>query len=189
MIDDLDAELVAAQITPVPEASGLPRNEAFRIAQDFRDASAFTGWPSVDEELWLGPRYVLRASAGIRGYGFVRLRAAVGGGPMTGFAAPLKPDGFDEEADVVRVLEALRAGAPVGDSPAVTYLRTAAPKLGYHPLAASSGRSSVIEAAAGRWFLRQTGPRMLVIEPLPKETTSGGRYEPAGAYGELWQVR
>lgn len=187
-IDDLDAARLAAWIAPVPAAPGLPRNEAIRIAGAFAEAGRVTTWPATGPAVWLGIRVALRATSGTRGYAFARVE--VRGGALRGFVAPLRPGSFDEETDVAAAVAALQAGRPVGASRAASYVRTAAPAHGDHPIVAARGPSAVIDGGDGaRAFLRQLGDRLLVIEPRSTATASGARYEPAAAYAELWRLR
>lgn len=184
LLDDVDAAARAVWIARVPEAPGLPRNDAARIADEFTAAGAVTAWPAAGVTAWFGVRVAMRASGDERGYGFARL-----GADRRGFVAPLRAGSFDEETALEALLAAVRAGQPPADGPAVDYVRDAAPARGPYPVVATRGASAVIDGGPdARWFVRQAGARLLVIEPWPATTGTGAPYPPAGAYAELWPL-
>ncbi|MBK9033522.1 MAG: hypothetical protein IPL61_20020 [Myxococcales bacterium] len=186
-LDDVDASAIVSWIAPVPEAPGLPRNDAIRIATEFVAAPSVSGWPDDAEAVWLGTRVTLRATGSTRSYAFARVD---GRGPAPrGFIAPLRSTSFAEETDLEQVVAALRAERAVGASPAVAYVRAAEPVHGYRPIVAARGLSAVIDGGPdARAFVRQAGARLLVLEPRSTATASGAPYAPAGAYSELWRL-
>jgi hypothetical protein len=124
-------------------------------------AGPFTGCAAIPST-YLGVMYPVGGIGdGLEVPFFLQVRPTAGGCEAS--ARVLVTESPAEEADVAAVLVALRAGQPApAGSPAIAYVRTAAPPTGYHPLEPTTGISTALPFS-GTMFLRSIGARVLLV--------------------------
>ena len=94
-----------------------------------------------------------------------------------------------EDGDAEEVFEALRGNEPWPPHPwrksdVVEFVKTTSAYLGYRPIAKSTG-NSIVYLDEKKWYLRQIGNRMLLIQLFGPQTKAGYR---GGHYAELWKL-
>ncbi|HMR11074.1 MAG TPA: hypothetical protein PKA88_35085 [Polyangiaceae bacterium] len=172
-------------------AAGTPRAEACRIARDFAAAAPVAAWPSSGRAVWYGRTYrvVSGKAENVAPYffqvepgkntstslSFDELKFVL---PVHGSARDLIPENASERADADAVLAALMSSKPIPESPAVSFMKTAAPENGFRAMADSSSASTIL-VSKHRIYVRQHGTRLVMVEPHD----SGG-----GWFSELWRL-
>jgi hypothetical protein len=172
------------------KATGL-RIEACRIAKEFAKGTPPPTWSASGREVWFGRTY--RSVAGEAdstelyflqvqpGHPpAIELSAEESKGTLSveGSSRDLFPETPAEKAEAEGLLAALKSGAPVPSSGALTFLRTATPKNGYRAMASTKGASNLI-VARFPVFIRTSGNHLVMVEPHEK----GG-----GWFSELWKL-
>jgi hypothetical protein len=156
------------------------------LVSEAAGAAPFDPCPSA-QSVWLGEIVPVGGQSARAVPYFVQIRpTALGGCEASGRV--LVTESAAEEEDMARVLAALRAGQPLPPSPAVDYVRSAAPPSGFYPLSATTGVSSTIEGEDQ--YLRRSGARLLLLED---GGGAGVQYPQAGivaslVVGELWPI-
>jgi hypothetical protein len=156
------------------------------LVSEVAGAAPFGPCPTT-QSVWLGEIVPVGGQSARAVPYFVQIRpTAFGGCEASGRV--LVTESAAEEEDVARVLAALRAGQPLPPSPAVDYVRSAAPPSGFHPLRATNGVSSTIEGEYQ--YLRRAGARLLLLED---GGGTGVEYSQVGltaslVAGELWPI-
>lgn len=171
---------------------GASPAEACALATTFTTATAFEGCPSAGQSTWLGVVYPVDGPTVTGAVPFflqVRPAPSAGPGACEASARVLVAESPDEQADLDRVLAALRAGQPPPEgSGAVAYARTAVPERGYHALSRTSGVSTVLFNETSL-FLRAAPGRVLLVEdgaPFVEYPTA--HVQSSYVLGELWPL-
>lgn len=173
---DIDATALAARCVGV----------GCSLVAEAAGAGPFGPCPST-QSVWLGEIVPVGGQSARAVPYFVQIRPTLLGG-CEASGRVLVTESAAEEEDVARVLAALRAGQPLPPSPAVDYVRSAAPPSGFYPLSATTGVSSTIEGEDQ--YLRRSGVRLLLLED---GGGAGVQYPQAGitaplVVGELWSI-
>jgi hypothetical protein len=157
------------------------------LVSEVAGAAPFGPCPTT-QSVWLGEIVPVGGQSARAVPYFVQIRpTAFGGCEASGRV--LVTESAAEEEDVARVLAALRAGQPLPPSPAVDYVRSAAPPSGFHPLSCDE-RASRARSKANTSTCVARGLRLLLLED---GGGAGVQYPQAGiaaslVVGELWPI-
>ena len=185
---DLDPDSLSRDLGCSATAQGSVREEACRLVQDFRRAGEVDSLPATGQATWFGQAFVLLgAEAEWREFYFLQWKPGRGRNATPGKATmeysvaarALIPEGAEQAAEAERLLRALRTHSPPpADSPAARFVKTTPPEDGFFGMSRTRGPSLRFDEFARAHFVRQFGPRLLMLEEQPGETCAV----------ELWPV-
>jgi hypothetical protein len=185
---DLDPDSLSRELGCGAAAAGSVRGEACRLVQDFGRAGEVDALPATGQEAWFGQAFVLLgAEAEWREFYFLQWKPGRGRSATQGKATieysvaarALIPEGAPQTKEAERLLGALRANSPPPpDSPAARFVKTTPPEDGFFGMSRTRGPSLRFDEFARAHFVRQFGPRLLMLEEQPGETCAV----------ELWPV-
>jgi hypothetical protein len=185
---DLDLDSLARELGCDSAAAGSLRGDACRLVQDFGQASEVDALPATGQAVWFGQAFVLLGGQHEwREFYFLQWKSGRGQGggrdkatiEYSVAARALIPEGTGQTADAERLLGAVRAHSPPpADSPAAQFVKTTPPEDGFFGMSRTRGPSLFFDEFARAHFVRQSGPRLLMLEEQPGETCAV----------ELWPV-
>jgi hypothetical protein len=179
---DLDPEARFRELGCGAVTQGSVRAEACRLVQEFGRAGEVDALPATGQAAWFGQAFVLLgAEAEWREFYFLQWKPGRGQVAARGKASmeysvaarALIPEGALQTKQAENLLGALRVDSPPpADSPAARFVKTAPPEDGFHGVSRTRGPSLRFDEFARAHFMRQSGPRLLMLEEQPGETSA-----------------